>query len=463
MAGTPDWGALASENERFVTGAGASGERLVPPALWRASAEQVAGTAHAWAVAGTAAVRTAGAGTAMATVMAVAGPAAVTAAAGPAAGTAAASGSALPRRPRWRHRAARGAAAAGAAALAVTGTASASAAPAAAPLAWHFVKQAHQGANGGFTALAAVGRTGGWAFSGAGSAAPTAFRRSGATWSPAPFPGRRDERVLAAQATSAANVWAFTTNGTASRALRWNGSRWSVAGSFPREISGAAVVSSTDVWVFGDQFQPGGTLGTWHYDGRTWTHVPGEGGLHGGYALSATSVWAFGGTRVAHWNGRAWSSTSVAGLLPARDKNGLNSPGVTAIYAQSPASVWAVGTGAREDEGGPLVVLHFNGHAWSQVAHSDAFAGDPAFGQVAPDGRGGLWIPMPGTEGGAGHLVRYFAGHLTPAVLPVAAARIAPEAVAWIPGTFQALAGGITHAPGNFGASDVSVILQFER
>jgi hypothetical protein len=332
------------------------------------------------------------------------------------------------------------------------------------PLTWHVVKKVGQGANSGFTAITPVGASGGgWAFSGDGSAAPTAFRSTGSSWSPAPFPGRPGERVLAAQTTAAVDVWAFTTNGTASRALRWNGSRWAVAGSFPREISGATVISNSDAWVFGDQFQPGGVLGTWHFNGRTWTHVPGEAGLHGGSALSARSIWAFGGTKVAHWNGRAWAATSVASLLPARDKNGLNDPGLTAIYAQSPTSVWAVGTGAREDEGGPLVVLHYNGHAWSRAAGSDAFPGDPAFGQVAPDGRGGLWIPMPGDEGGPGHLVHYAGGHLTAAVLPVAANRIAPAVVAAIPASWQAMAGGLVHAPGSFGASEASVILHFER
>lgn len=445
--GTPDWSALASENERFLTDGGASGERLVPPALWQASAEQVATATHA-------------------TSAPEAGSARVQAAAVPA-GSRPAAGSAGTRRPRWRIRGATAGAGAAlavtAAALAVAVSASASASPAVPPLAWHLVKQVHQGGNGDFTAIAAVGTSGGWAFSGAGAAAPAAFRRSGANWVAAPFPGHSDERVVAARATSAANVWAFTSNGTRSRALRWNGSSWSVAGSFSREIAGAVVVSSTDVWVFGDQFQPGGVLGTWHFNGRAWTHIPGEGGLNGGSALSATSIWAFGGTHVSHWNGRAWSATSVAGLLPARDRQGLNDPAVTAIYAQSPASVWAVGNGNREDEGGPLVVLHFNGHAWTRVAENQSFAGDGVTGQVAPDGRGGLWIPLPGIEGGASHLVHYSGGQLTAAVLPVAANRIDVESVAWIPGTFQALAGGLTHAANSAGTGDVAVILQFER
>jgi hypothetical protein len=431
---TPDWSELASENERFLTDGGASGERLVPASLWQASAEHIASTAHA----------------------------AVAPAPAPVSAT-------RPRwRARWRIRTAQGAAVGAAAAVAVTTaalavTTTASASPAVPPLAWHFAKQVHQGDNGEFTAIAAVGTNGGWAFSGDGAVAPTAFRRSGATWTPAPFPGHSDERVVTAQATSAANVWAFTTNGTRSRALRWNGTSWSVAGSFSREIAGAVVISRTDVWVFGDQFQPGGVLGTWHFNGRAWIHVPGEGSLNGGSALSAASIWAFGGTHVAHWNGRAWSATSVASLLPARDKSGLNDPAVMAIYAQSATSVWAVGNGNREDEGGPLVVLHFNGQAWSQVAESQAFGGFDAFGQVAPDGRDGLWIPVPGSEGGPSHLVHYSGGHLTAAVLPAAAARITVQSVAWIPGTFQALAGGLTHAPDNFGAGDVAVVLQFER
>ena len=46
-SGTPDWSALASENERFLADGGASGERLVPPSLWRASAEQMTSAAPA--------------------------------------------------------------------------------------------------------------------------------------------------------------------------------------------------------------------------------------------------------------------------------------------------------------------------------------------------------------------------------------------------------------------------------
>ena len=55
------------------------------------------------------------------------------------------------------------------------------------------------------------------------------------------------------------------------------------------------------------------------------------------------------------------------------------------VYEQSPTSVWAAGSGDRQDEGGPVVVLHYDGHAWSKAARSFA-AGftharfGPAFG-----------------------------------------------------------------------------------
>jgi hypothetical protein len=115
---TPDWSALASQHEKVVDGQAAEGSPDPVPAAQHPAAQP--GRHRA------------------------------------------ASGSA--RRPRWRGRGARGAAAATAAVLGVKGAASvstsASAATAASP-AWHIVKQVHSGAFGEFTAVTAVGKTGG--------------------------------------------------------------------------------------------------------------------------------------------------------------------------------------------------------------------------------------------------------------------------------------------------------------
>jgi hypothetical protein len=357
--------------------------------------------------------------------------------------------------PRWS-RAARGAAVGAAAALAVTGAASAMAVTSAGP-SWRIVKRVHSGALGDFTAVVAVGRAGGWAFN--GISRPTAWKRSGPSWTQVAFPSRSGEEVVAAGASSAANVWAFTASGGRSRALRWNGRRWSVQGSFPAETGGAVVISASDVWVFGQPFVPGGELGAWHFNGHVWARVASGRGLEGGSGLSATDIWAFAGTKVAHWNGHGWASSSVAGLLPA--KRPLNAPAVVGIDAQSPSSVFAIGSGNTQDEGGPTVILHFNGHSWRKVAQGSFGIGTSPLQQVSSDGRGGLWIPMPGSGGRPSFLVHYSAGRLTSAALPGGAGKINVESVSRIPGTTSLLGGGFTHASLNPGAGVVAVILQF--
>jgi len=86
-------------------------------------------------------------------------------------------------------------------------------------------------------------------------------------------------------------------------------------------------LSTHDAWFF-DGLTPGGA--TWHYNGYSWSRVRSGSGLTDGSALS-------------------------------------------------PDSIWAVGTGHRETIGGPVVVLHFDGHHWSRVALNDT-ARDPVPG-----------------------------------------------------------------------------------
>jgi hypothetical protein len=327
-------------------------------------------------------------------------------------------------------------------------------APPATSPSWHIVKSVKTGVNGGFTAVAATGKATGWAFGGINR--PAAWERNGSTWTKVAFPGKSGEQVVTAAATSPAEVWAFTDAGARSRVLRWNGHKWSVVKTFPEPIGGASAVSGHDVWVFG---QPGilGQLGAWHYNGRTWSQVSKN--LDGGSALAADNVWAFAGTNVDHWNGRAWASMPVKNLLPPQQF--LNAPAVTGIYAQSAGSVYAIGNGNRQDEGGPTVVLHYNGHKWSKVAEGSFGYGTQPSQQISPDGHGGLWLPMPGAAGAPSYLVHYAAGKLTKATLPASAQSINVESAARIPGTTQALAGGFTHAQNNPGLNVVAVILQY--
>jgi hypothetical protein len=344
-------------------------------------------------------------------------------------------------------------------ALAGAGVAEGATAPGAAAASWHIVKQVNSGVFGGFTAVTAAGKTGGWAFD--GYSKPTAWQRSGSTWRQVAFPGQGNEQVVTAKATSATDVWAFTANGTRSRALRWNGRQWIVVKTFGQQVGGAVVLSADDVWAFFQQpFGSGHGLAAWYYNGRAWSQVTSGDGLEGGSGLSADDIWAFAGTDVARWNGRTWSRTSVAGLLPAKFQ--LNDPAVVGIDAQSPSSVYAIGSGNAEDEGGPLVILHYNGHTWARVAEGNWGIGTSPIQQVSSDGHGGLWIPMPGFDGQLSYLLHYSGGHVTEAALPASAHKIDVQDVALIPGTAELLGGGFTHAYNNPDADVRGVVLAYE-
>lgn len=355
-------------------------------------------------------------------------------------------------------------AAAGIAGVLAVGAAAAptaGAASAAAP-SWHFVKKVKTDFSGQFSAVIATGTTTGWAFDGDGlTSAPTAWVRKGNTWTKmTAFPGKKNEEVVTAGASSPSNVWAFlNTMNAGSRALRWNGAKWTVARTFPAEIMDASVLAPNDVWVFGLQGFAHVTtaLGVWHYNGRSWLQVSKT--YQGGDALSANDVWAFNGTNIEHWNGHSWATTSVKKLLPPVIPGPLNDPVVEDILALSDQNVFAIGNGNDEDEGGPLVVLHYNGHTWAKVA--GGLSGYGPGPEISSDGSGGLWLPITPNAGGLSYLAHYSKGKLTKAALPVSASDITIVAVYRIPGTTQQLAGGYTHANLSPGSNVVAVLLQY--
>lgn len=415
---TPDWSALASKNERLADDF-ARGE--TPDAAQREAGHGDTQIMNAVPWAATAAVR-----------------------------------ATAPRRSLLR-RPSRRTTVGTAAVLAIAGATSLSAVAAqasvrpAASSSWKIVKQVHAGGFGQFTAVATLGRSAGWAFLGA--ATPTAWKRSGSSWTKVAFPGKNGQEIVAAGATSASDAWAFGQDG---QAAHWNGHSWSTQHTFRGTISSAVVAGPSNIWVFGMTGIPG-ALGTWHYNGHGWAKVASGRGLAGGSA-AGTSDWAFGGTNVARWNGHTWVKTSVKKLLPAKQE--LNGPSVTSMFAQSKSSVWAVGDGNLQDEGGPVVVLHYNGHSWAKVASSKT-GGYQAFASVAPDGHNGLWIPLSTPAGGTiASFMHYAGGHLSVTQLPVASDKIDLQAVAGIPGTAGAIAVGFTHSASSLGSAVVGVILQ---
>ena len=293
------------------------------------------------------------------------------------------------------------------------------------------------------TAMTATSPGSAWAFgsddAGTGRR-PVAWRLTRSSWTAVSFPGRPGEQVVAAQASSAANVWAFTSD---NRALRWNGSSWTVIAGFPaRDIGSVLVISRSDVWVFGQVYQPGQTPSAWHYNGHDWTRVPSASQLAQASAVAADDIWAAGWSVVAHWDGTGWAETSVGALLPARSM--YCSPIVTGIYAESAADAWAVGYQNCQDTGGLSVLLHYAQGSWHRVAT----LGDLDIEAILPDGHGGLWLPADIVQGTSGVMLHYSAGRLSEVQLAARAGQIRLWHAAFSPGGTAIFVAGAAGADG---------------
>ncbi len=304
-------------------------------------------------------------------------------------------------------------------ALAAAVLSGAPAASAATAPSWHPVLSVP---GGGVTqAVVATGKASGWAFLRNGAA----YQRVSATaWKKVAFPGTNGY-VTAAAASSPSSVWAaFRPAAGGSQVDRWNGRQWSVVKSFTGSVTSLSVLGPNDVWVFGGASYG---QGVFHFNGRGWAEVSST--LSGGSATSDRDVWAYSGTRLAHYDGRKWTETSVAGLFPAG--SGRSAPALTGVLALAPGNVFATGVGWAGAGGGAAVVLHFNGHAWSRAAAGPTVISSAV--TLASDGRGGLWMTSD-THQNYQVLLHYSAGRLVNANEPF-------MSVAAIPGTAEALGG----------------------
>lgn len=274
----------------------------------------------------------------------------------------------------------------------------AAATPARAPdtPAWQIAAKVHYGASGnasGYSAVIAPGKNDAWAFGGTnpgGPSSPSAERWNGSRWQPSALPAGLNGFIVAAADSSPSNVWAVG-NGYA---LRFNGVRWSVAKTWSTDgqITSVAVVSRDDVWVFGSaSFSGQASLGTWHYDGRSWARASAASGAAGIYRASAVSegdIWAITvsprGGSVLHYNGTEWKDVPAADAL-------LTNVQLNDVLAVSWHNVWVSGTTPANATDGRLVLAHWNGKCWRRF-EAPWLVQQPE--RFATDGAGGVWIPV---------------------------------------------------------------------
>lgn len=218
----------------------------------------------------------------------------------------------------------------------------------------------------GYSVILRTGRQDAWALGGTnpgGNSRPVAVQWNGRTATPAALPSGLTGFITDAAATSARNVWAVSAYGQ--YLLHWNGQAWRLARRWHRgPITGLAVLSARNVWIFGTT--PGGLsgTGTWHYDGQSWRRVAGQAAdIYRASAVSWHDIWAItaNGTRdsVIRYGGRNWRAVPGGRAL-----TGVSMRDILAI---SDRDVWVVGTQTAKGAT-RLVLAHWNGRTWIRLA-----------------------------------------------------------------------------------------------
>jgi hypothetical protein len=210
-------------------------------------------------------------------------------------------------------------------------------------------------------------------------------------------------------ASSAANVWVFgDTVGLTTRVARWDGRRWA-SFRFRGQVltPAAAVFSRTNVWAFGEIFHPASASSRPYvarFTGRRWQRVPSPLVVQDASAVAPNDIWIVGTLTgpgqvwaAAHWNGRSWRTLRFPPLPPAVQRRA--EIGNASIEAYSARDAWAaigLTTGVASDG---IIVLHWNGQAWSKVPVPYPTQADS---DISPDGRGGIWMYADGPATPAG-------------------------------------------------------------
>jgi hypothetical protein len=290
-----------------------------------------------------------------------------------------------------------------------------------------------------FTAVAPTGPGSAWAFL---NVSPVAWHLVSGHWSSVMFP---DERMIInyAAASGPDNVWAFGLNNTA---YRFGGARWVVAHRFGHDdVMSAAVVNSSDVYVI---TAVGTRMVTWHFNGQSWRMLPGGKNLFLISASSPGNVWAAGVDTVAHLTHGKWHDRRVKSLLPSKYRSCTV---MSAVYAKSPGSVWAVDARICGTTIDPTVLLPYTGRHWRVAAPSHAI-GYVASTDLTADGSGGVWLATEGDGITSSSLVHFANGKFTTIRRPVRGAYfqiagLAHEArsdVSYAVGTVSPASGGIS-------------------
>jgi hypothetical protein len=260
---------------------------------------------------------------------------------------------------------------------------------------WRLVYSTHYGAASnysGYTAVASTGPGNTWVFGSTDTAGlpapgtPVATHWDGKKWTATTLPSGLSTEIDAASAVTSSDIWAVTEGGGV--VIHWNGTAWSVAKRLPAPAGTDTLATdmlafnAKNVWVFGNT-GAGPGIGTWHYNGTTWTQPSGvAGAITGASAISSGDIWAAAsskqpGDTLLNYTGGVWKTVTspvISGLI------------FSAVYAQAQKSVWAT---AATSWSSPMFLLHYDGGIWTKLKFPWTIQRASDF---VSDGSGGFWL-----------------------------------------------------------------------
>ena len=267
-------------------------------------------------------------------------------------------------------------------------------APAARSAGWRMAMEQHYGSvhhASGYSTVITTGRHVAWVFGGTnpgGTSVPVALQWTGSRWRPSQLPKHLTGFISDASAPSPRDVWAVSYTG--GYVLHWNGRDWTVARRWRKtgELTGVTALGPDNVWVFGTTAAGLHGLGTWHFNGQTWSRVGGLAAeIYRASAVSRHDIWAVAATRrgglIEHYNGRTWRQVRI----------GLGHARLDDVLAVARDDVWVVGNVAGRHGDGKLVLAHFDGKHWIRIA--TRWQADT--GRLAAAASGGVWVTADNT------------------------------------------------------------------
>jgi hypothetical protein len=207
---------------------------------------------------------------------------------------------------------------------------------------------------------------------------------NGTSWNVVPTSAPASNPKFTGVAAAASNdVWAVGAGNDGNAFIEhWNGTSWSVVSTQAgTNLSGVTAPASNNAWAVGSISGSSNAL-VEHWDGTRWSIVSSP--AFAGVSVSAISadspndVWAVGGNGALHWNGTSWS------VIPAANFGlGFTFAAVTAL---SPTNVW--GDGNSTIPGGEYhkfegTVEHWDGTSWSVVSLNKQITGTDLQGIAA--------------------------------------------------------------------------------